>query len=338
MKFGIKKRNTPIATLIKNYVNKKSGKVSDSREEIQRRFDFLDWKDQKKIVQAFLESGKADRQWAYSKALDFWDKSFEPKIKELWEQLHEYKCSWVVIRHFPVEYLSQNLDMFTEERDYYFICLRLAEDKNYVIEKDKLSFTDYLAVLYHTGRSISEKDAYDILFEIVHSISIGKVPGHLWQLDRYADSDKGDVISPICFQDISLAIYYLKKMNRSLVASQFEEWNHLVQLEIFDSPEYKAICKQNLVDYEYKAAAMCVAKKYAYLALDEKYKKTSDPDIESILEPKEWFIEPVIKEKASSSCALEPSDPTVLKEMMAENPAIEKLIGNFGLDAENLPF
>ena len=122
------------------------------------------------------------------------------------------------------------------------------------------------------------------------------------------------------------------------VVDVFEEWNHLVQLEIFDSPEYKAICKQNLVDYEYKAAAMRVAKKYAYLALDEKYKKTSDPDIESILEPKEWFIEPVIKEKASSSSALEPSDPTVLKEMMAENPAIEKLIGNFGLDAENLPF
>ena len=183
-----------------------------------------------------------------------------------------------------------------------------------------------------------EKDAYDILFEIVHSISIGKVPGHLWQLDRYADSDKGAVISPISFQDISLAIYYLKKLNCSLVASQFEEWNHLVQLDIFDSPEYKAICKLNLLDYEYKAAAMCVAKKYAYLALDEKYKKPSDPDIESILEPKEWFVEPLIKEKASRSSALEPSDPTVLKEMMAENPAIEKLIGNFGLDAENLPF
>ena len=81
MKFDIKKRNTPIATLIKDYINKNSGKVSDSRNEIQRRFDYLDWKDQKKIVQAFLESGKADRQWAYSKALDFWDKSFEPKIK-----------------------------------------------------------------------------------------------------------------------------------------------------------------------------------------------------------------------------------------------------------------
>ena len=70
MTYNTKKRNTPIATLIKNYINKKSGKVSDSRNEIQRRFDYLDWKDQKKIVLAFLESGKTDRQWAYSKTLD----------------------------------------------------------------------------------------------------------------------------------------------------------------------------------------------------------------------------------------------------------------------------
>lgn len=36
------KRNTPVATLIKNYVNKKSGKVAESRKEIQRRFEHLD--------------------------------------------------------------------------------------------------------------------------------------------------------------------------------------------------------------------------------------------------------------------------------------------------------
>ena len=43
-------RNNPIATVIKNYTNKKSGKVTDSRNEIQRRFLGLDWKDQKKIM------------------------------------------------------------------------------------------------------------------------------------------------------------------------------------------------------------------------------------------------------------------------------------------------
>lgn len=76
MKSNDIKRNTPIARLIKDYIDKKSGKVSESRKEIQWRFKYLDWKDQKKIILAFLNSGKTDRQWGYSMALDLWDKSF----------------------------------------------------------------------------------------------------------------------------------------------------------------------------------------------------------------------------------------------------------------------
>lgn len=68
MKSKERKRNTPVATLIKNYINKKSGKVPASRKEIQKRFDYLDWKDQKKIMQAFLESG---RQIGYGHILNF---------------------------------------------------------------------------------------------------------------------------------------------------------------------------------------------------------------------------------------------------------------------------
>ena len=73
-------RNNPIATVIKNYTNKKSGKVTEARNEIQRRFFGLDWKDQKKIVAAFLDSGVSDRDWAYSRLLDLWDASFEQKM------------------------------------------------------------------------------------------------------------------------------------------------------------------------------------------------------------------------------------------------------------------
>jgi len=67
-------KNHPIATVIKNYVNKKSGKVSESREEIKWRFKALDWKYQKRILSAFLESGISDRDWAYGMVLDYWDK------------------------------------------------------------------------------------------------------------------------------------------------------------------------------------------------------------------------------------------------------------------------
>ena len=68
MRYKRKKRNAPIATLIKNYINKKSGKVSESRKEIKWRFNWLDWKDQKRILTAFLDSGRSDRDLLRKKA------------------------------------------------------------------------------------------------------------------------------------------------------------------------------------------------------------------------------------------------------------------------------
>ena len=333
-----KKRNTPIVTLIKNFVNKRSGKVTESREEIQRRFDYLDWKDQKKIIMAFLDSGKKDRQWAYSKTLDYWDKSFEPKMQELWESLHEEKSSWTVIRYFPVEYLSKNIEKFTEERDYYFVCLRLAKDKAFEIDRSKLSNTDYLAVLYHTGRSIEEKDAGSLLYENVHNICLDCDP--YFALDKYASVSKGTIISPISFKKVSLALYYIKKLGLSSLASEFEQWNKKVMESEFESPEFKAIPIYDIDEVAYIHQMIHIARKYAYLALDKKYKKPSDPSIEEMLKPKEWYYvanEP--KEKGEDAPEVV-YDPSALKEMMENNPALGKLVNSLalGTDDDTMPF
>ena len=195
MKYQKGKRNTPIVTLIRNYVNKKSGKVSESRDEIKWRFDYLDWKDQKKILIAFLDSCMSDREWAYSKLLDNWDKTFEPKVKELWGKYHEYKCSWSVIRYFPLEYIREHIDSFTDSRDYYFISLRLAVDKNYVIDRTKLSNTDYLALLYHSGRNISDDDARDTLFSIIHDYCLEHA--FIPRLEHVGEGRYNSVVTPI---------------------------------------------------------------------------------------------------------------------------------------------
>lgn len=305
MKSKERKRNTPIATLIKNYINKKSGKVPESRKEIQRRFDYIDWKDQKKIMQAFLESGKTDRIWVYTKLLDNWDKSFEPRVKELWEQSHEGISSWVVIRYFPTQYLSQNIDKFTDDRDYYFICLRLAEDKNYIIDRSKLSITDYLSVLYHTGRSLSDDEARDLLYKTVHDVctEVFDYP----QLSEFAYSGKDYVISPILFQNVNLAVYYLRKMDLTDVVHQFEIWNEGVKRAVFNSPEFKTILNTDLTQYDIEQAKAKVAKKYAYLALDDKY-KTEVFCIDNVQTPHDCFEENAILPLESSDLPFEPDE------------------------------
>lgn len=281
-----KRRNAPIATLIRNYIDKRSGKVSESRREIQWRFRALDWKDQKKILSAFLEAGKVDRHWAYKEILDYWDGCFEAKIKELWEQYHEQRCKWVVIRYLPLDYIRQNLHEFTEERDYYFACLRLAKDKDFVIEREKLSYTDYLAVLYHTGRAVDENEGLDILYQIVHNYCVKGIDEY--EVSTSRDKSMG-LACPIHLRDVRLAFYYLERADCSKPVLDFEEWNDKVNDAMNNCIEYKKLFAHGYSGYDYNRRELDILRKYAYLALDEKYKKPSDPSIDDILKPVEAY-------------------------------------------------
>lgn len=284
------KRNTPIATLIRNYTDKKSGKVSVSREEIQWRFDCLDWKDQKRILSAFLDSGMSDREWAYTKLLDYWDKSFEPKVRELWEQYREYRCSWIVIRYFPLDYITAHAEDFTDERDYYFISLRLAKDKDYQIERPRLSATDYLALLHHTDRSVSADEASDTLYGIIHDCCVND--SAFMRLERVGEGRRAEVITPANFREVRLAIYYLKKLGMDDTVEQFEQWNQTVEDTIYNSPEFRDISQSNLpLSFEYDHWRTVIARLYAFRALDEKYRKSSDPTFEEMRKAYEQSID-----------------------------------------------
>lgn len=286
------KRNNPIATVIKNYVDKKSGKVSESRNEIRKRFSGLDWEDQKRIMDAFLDSGKSDREWVYSRLLDLWDPSFEQKVKGLWEKYHENRCAWIIIRHFPLEYIKDNLGQFDADRNYYFICLRLAKDRDYVIEKNKLSHIDYLAVLCHTEREITDDEARDTLFGVVHDCCIRNA--YLTRLGYEHSGRRGKVITPACFREVSHGVYYLTRLGKVGLVRQFMEWDKKVKVEIRNSQEFKTVeTLVNLTDGEVMLLGVKLTNLYAYQSLDEKFKMPSDPSVEdlrkSLEESLEWF-------------------------------------------------
>ena len=337
------KRNAPIALLIKDFANKKSGKVSESRVEIKRRFEFLDWKDQKKIMLIFLDSGKVDREWAYSMLIDYWDKSFEKKIKALWEEYHEAKCSWIIQRYFPVKFLLDHFDEFTGDRDYYFLCLRLAEDKEFIIDKSKLSQTDYLSVIYHTGRNIEENEAEQILYEVVHDTCLDCEPW--FAINKYKDVRKGEIMGPSLFQNVAHILYYLQKMDHTNVTNAFDAWNERVQMAIFESPEFKKIKLREINEGVYKNEMIKLARKYSYLSLNDKYKKESDPTIEEMLKPKHYYIIAPIQEQLTAEPEKKEespmaSDPALLDDLITQNSAVERLVKDFELETntDELPF
>lgn len=269
-------RNNPIATVIKDYINKKSGKVTDARNEIQRRFFGLDWKDQKKIMAAFLDAGISDRNWAYSRLLDLWDVSFEPKVLELWNTYHEEKCGWVIIRHFPKEFISKHVNSFNEGRDYYFICRRLAADSDFVIDKERLSKTDYLMALSHADRHIGDEETTDILYEIVRDIAFHWHPS--FELSRDYMTHRREVMTASDFVNVSIALYYLEKMGNDDVVTFFRTWEHKVQRIVRESEEYKALKNESCSDYDYKEKLATIVQNYLYYTLPVKYKTMTDEE------------------------------------------------------------
>ena len=340
MIYKTQKRNTPVVTLIKNYVNKKSGKVAESRNEIQRRFEHLDWKDQKKILLAFLDACKTDRNWAYTQLTKFWDKSFEPKVKALWEESHEPLCARSIIRFFPISYVKENMHWFTDERDYFFICLRFAEDPKYEIDKSRLFLRDYFSVLYHSGRSLSLADATDILFGIVHDMC---VKGFTIYDLKDPELSEG-MISLMNLREIDIAKSYLYKMDLFSAIWSFDQWVNQVQLDIYNCPETQALNK--IQDwYSKEEWAIKIARKYCYLALDDKYKHPSDTSMNELLTSEDWkmLLSPETSQEIIPSRikkALTPIGSNCLQEMAQNNPAIKCLIDSLELEPDDntVPF
>ena len=163
----------PISIAIKGYLDKNGGKVTASRNEIEWRFNALDWKYQKQILFAFLQSGMSDRKWAYKKLFAFWDDCFIPSLKELWELYHDRELAWLIIQFFPSDYLKNNLKDFSEGRNYYFLYQRLHKDPDFVLDKTKLNEADLLSVMVGTGEIITDDDIRDMFYIIIYKLCKG---------------------------------------------------------------------------------------------------------------------------------------------------------------------
>lgn len=258
-------KNISANLLLKRYADKKSGRVGESRKEIKRRFDYLDWNVQKRILVAFLNSGKTDRSWAYGKLLKFWDSSFEPIIESLWNQFHESKCSWSIIRFFSEKYVLENLDTLSEGDNYYFICKRLGHHPDFCIDKSRLSPLDYLSIHYSTGRNLEKAEALDILYELIgNHCTVGLIKLDL----SYPNSiirDRG--FNPIDIRDVRRGIYYLEAMGYRETVEIFIKWCNEVTYKIRNSKEFYELSFMSISDEEFVSRLSNIAVIYMYLSL-----------------------------------------------------------------------
>ena len=227
MEYKKRKHNTPIATVIKNYLDKGGGKVSVSRNEIEWRFNALDWRYQKQILFAFLQSGPSDRKWAYKKLYSIWDDCFIPVLQELWEQYHELQLSWLVINFFPVDYLKKNMDILSKDRNYYFLYLRLCNDCDFVLDRARLNETDLLAVKFKLREIRTDSDVKDLFFLLIYKLCKGVYGYGVWKKVNYkADQSILAIFGNSRILNMLHLIKY--ELKRPYLVEKIQDWMHLV--------------------------------------------------------------------------------------------------------------
>lgn len=279
-------KNQPIATIIKWFSERKKGKIDEARKEIKRRFNYLDWKDQKKIILLFLNSCRTDRTWIYPKVYGCWDKSFMPVVKDVWEKYHEEKCSWLIIRYSPLEYIQSNIEQFSFENNYFFICLRfMHEHVPFVIEKHRLTPDQYLFLLKEKGEKLTDEQALDFLFDVLHKYTTGVNLSVFWYwtYSGYTLEPKTAMSS----RYIERLVIDFSNMGCKKAIAAFKKWDNDLLMTIKRSPEYNRLKRKILTienihaetllshdgcDCEY----MRIAKKYIYICLPSKYKSSND--------------------------------------------------------------
>lgn len=310
MEYTIRKKNTPIATLIKIYQNKKSGKVGVSRKEIQERFDHLDWKDQKKILMSFLQAGMTDRKWASYKLLSYWDKSFEPIMEELWQKYKERELAWTIIRYFPIDYIKQNMDTLGAGHNYQDICIRLSGVEGFEMDESKLNEVELLHVYTKTGMRLTNKRAMELLMTLVVKICTEEYED--WGYGWYFNFDpKLSSITESNLMEKALSI--LEDGGKNRVVHDFEIWNE----SVLNDEKYKSQITQVYHNDELAFYEIQTLSKECYL---KHLKESRDLVIRSALEDYE-------KQKAS------------LMEMKESNAFVNSLIDEFRLEIEGpVPF
>ena len=203
--------NTPLKSIMKDLSSGNRRAENEAMRQLRLRFVGLDKKEQMKVIMHHLRREKPHREWAYACLLDLWDEAFEPIIADLWEQYHEEKCAWTIIRHLPADYVLEQKEKLSIGKNRPFVIRRLCEEKDYDIDAEELNPYEYIWILSTSGRTISADKAWHILVEATKEVCKEK---------SYDDYDQGETFSA----KLNKILYHLDKMGRSLTTTIYREW------------------------------------------------------------------------------------------------------------------
>jgi hypothetical protein len=234
--------NAPIEALLTAFQNNNEESVS---KELEYRFYGQSHEVQMRIIKAFLNGNEDNRRSCYWWLLgDWWDDAIIPDIEKTWETYGEPLCLRVITHRFPLSFVFAHQEEIAKE-NYVWLCLRLASEKDFVIDKSKLTRKQYGRILASNHIHLSDDEADDLLF--------GYIKRHFWREykpPRYWDDDirfsSGAYYdfekclswflnykpSFIVLPDMKYLIWVLKQTGNITTLKKFLLWNKNIQQHI----------------------------------------------------------------------------------------------------------
>ena len=259
-----KRINKPIQQLLDDFSNSKSGKVHESRRELQRRIEYQSFEDQKNIIRAFMKKAvKTDVVWCSKyfvmeyadtvylegEAVElvdylFWENEYLDVVKSYWlPDMENYKLLKVLTRFESPEYLKEKIKVIENEMDgiidsiaYSSLLLKVCEDKRYPLPKERLTPFKYAFISAKTNRKISKEDATATLAWAVKNESN-------WSYHFQRNLQGQLVFRDYKYSILSLTLWSLSKLGHTSVIINFNEWIKMIvnTLEIMKYIDFEII-------------------------------------------------------------------------------------------------
>ena len=310
-------RNESISVLLKDFINKKGGRVAESRIKLRDRFSKQSSQIQRKILKTMLHASKQDRMWAYNRLNYSWDGFFFEDVQDLWEQYHEKECGAVIIKHFPMEYVYDNLSALDIRGNYTNLCIKLIHHPKFQIDKKRLKEApvfygspevEYLYILAKSKCKIEKGEATRTLFnQMAVFINIVNTPpqfigNRAYNFERQIEERD---VSTKHFDFVSGILWCMGELGLVDELIAFEEWDNMVRIKFLGSEELQYM--GNAYSFEEK-------KELWHLFL------------QTLIECLPIEYQQLVQAKCPST-----SKPTK-EDLLNNNPALNSLVEKLGLD------
>lgn len=293
-------KNENISALLNAFTDKQSGKVAEARAELRDRFGKQSFQMQRKILKAMLSASKQDRVWTYKQLGNVWDDYFFEDVKNLWEQYHEKECGAMIIKHFPMEYVYENLSALDTHGNYTNLCIKLIHHPKFQIDKERLKEdfvfyghpeVEYLYILAKSKSKIEKGEATRTLFnQMAVFINIVNTPpkfigNRAYNFERQIED--GNVTTKH-LEFVSCVLWCMGELGLVEELIAFEEWDNIVKHRFYSDEEveyltrgYNTDCIKELWNLYRQTIVECLPNEYQQLV---QVKFTSPPRQEVSLE------------------------------------------------------